>query len=82
MRLRLFTLFICAICAFALSTETKAEGKQPKYVFYLITDGTGVNTLLGAEMMQAELHGFIGRVPLCVSQFPVTSIASTHSFGH
>lgn len=82
MRLRLITLFICAICAFTLSTETRAEGKQPKYVFYLITDGTGVNTLLGTEMMQAELQGFIGRVPLCVSQFPVTSIASTHSFSH
>lgn len=82
MRIRLITLLVCALCTFTLITESHAQNKKPKYVFYLITDGTGINTLLGAEMMEAELQGFIGRVPLCVSQFPVTSIASTYSSSH
>lgn len=82
MKIRFITLLICALCTFSLIAESHAENKKPKYVFYLITDGTGINTLLGAEMMEAEMQGFIGRVPLCVSQFPVTSVASTHSFSH
>lgn len=82
MKIRFITLLICALCTFSIITESHAENKKPKYVFYLITDGTGINTLLGAEMMEAEMQGFIGRVPLCVSQFPVTSIASTYSFSH
>lgn len=57
-----------------------AQPKQPKYVFYLITDGTGINTVLGVEMMRAQLQGRIGRDTLCMTTFPVVGIASTYSY--
>ena len=33
---------------------TISAQKKAKYVFYFITDGTGVNTVLGAEMYNAR----------------------------
>lgn len=53
--------------------------KKAKYVFYFITDGTGVNTVLGAEMFEAEKQGIIGRTPYCMTQFPVIGVSSTYS---
>lgn len=52
---------------------------QPRYIFYLIGDGMGVNEVLAAEMYRAELEGRIGRVPLCMTQFPVAGYATTFS---
>lgn len=63
-----------------VSCQQEAKPKQAKYVFYLINDGTGVNVVLGLEMMNAELQGQIGRQPLCMSQFPVAGLASTYSY--
>lgn len=54
--------------------------KQAKYVFYFITDGTGINTILGAEMFEAAKQDIIGRTPFCVTQFPVIGVSSTYSF--
>lgn len=75
------TLLISAIALSALTLTSCAENapKQPKYVFYLILDGCGVNTVNGAEMYQAELQGKIGRVPTLMTQFPVVGVASTFS---
>lgn len=56
-----------------------AQGKA-KYVFYFITDGTGVNTVLGAEMFEAAKKDIIGRTPFCMTQFPVIGVSSTYSF--
>ena len=63
---------------FLLCCTVSAE-KKVKYIFYFITDGTGVNTILGTEMFKAEKNGTIGREKLCMSLFPVQSIASTFS---
>lgn len=52
---------------------------QAKYVFYFIGDGMGVNQVNGTEMYQAELQGRIGVEPLCFTQFPVASMATTFS---
>lgn len=52
---------------------------QAKYVFYFIGDGMGVNQVNGTEMYLAELAGRIGVEPLCFTQFPVASMASTFS---
>lgn len=52
---------------------------QAKYVFYFIGDGMGVNQVNGTEMYQAELQGRIGVEPLCFTQFPVGTIATTFS---
>lgn len=74
--LKLFLL----VCLFTLGASmAEAKGKQAKYIFYLISDGTGVNTFLGAEMMRAELNGSIGYVPFVASQFPVRGLATTYS---
>ena len=58
---------------------TISAEKKAKYVFYFITDGTGVNTVLGAEMYNAEMQGRIGRVPFCMTSFPIVGVASTYS---
>lgn len=68
-----------ALSALTLTSCAKQEPKQPKYVFYLILDGCGVNTVLGQEMYNAELQGAIGRVQTRMTQFPVVSVASTYS---
>lgn len=75
------SLLISAIALSTLTLTSCAESapKQPKYVFYLILDGCGVNTVNGAEMYQAELQGKIGRVPTLMTQFPVVGVASTFS---
>ncbi len=52
---------------------------QAKYVFYFIGDGMGPNQVLAAEMYQAALQGKIGRVPLCMTQFPHSGQAATFS---
>ena len=52
---------------------------QAKYVFFFIGDGMGANQVLAAEMYQAALQGQIGRVPLCMSQFPYSGQAATFS---
>lgn len=56
-----------------------ASGKSPKYVFYFIGDGMGVNQVLATEMYKAELEGEIGLSPLCFTRFPVSTVASTYS---
>ena len=65
-------IFLCA-CNFEKTTTS------PKYVFYFISDGTGINTVLGTEMYHASLADTIGRAPLCMTQFPVVGVATTHS---
>ncbi|MDY5878007.1 MAG: alkaline phosphatase [Prevotella sp.] len=72
LNLTVILLMIATMCCMA-------GGKKAKYVFYFITDGTGVNTVLAAEMYRAELEGRIGRVPCSMSLFPVVGISSTFS---
>ncbi|MCQ2334340.1 MAG: alkaline phosphatase [Paludibacteraceae bacterium] len=52
---------------------------QPKYIFYFIGDGMGVNQVLGSEMYLAEKESIIGRKQLCMTQFPVAGYISTYS---
>lgn len=52
---------------------------KPRFIFYLIGDGMGTNEVLAAEMYRAELEGKIGRVPLCMTQFPIAGFATTFS---
>lgn len=72
---------LLAISALVLTGCTQTEQqKQPKYVFYFITDGTGVNSVQGTEFYLSETKGEIGRVPLLMTSFPVVSVASTYSY--
>lgn len=70
---------LISLALFFLITNT-GFSQNAKYIFYLISDGTGINTLLGTEMMNAELKKRNGRIPLCLSNFPVCGIASTYSY--
>lgn len=72
--IRLTILALLLIIAGTASAANKA-----KYVFYFVTDGTGVNTVLGAEMYLSEKQGTIGRTPFCMTQFPVIGVSSTYS---
>ena len=77
---KILSLSLIALSVLMLSSCcAEPAQKQPKYVFYLILDGCGVNTINAQEMYQAELQGRIGRVPTCMSQFPVVGVASTYS---
>ena len=77
---KILSLSLIALSVLMLSSCcAEPAQKQPKYVFYLILDGCGVNTINAQEMYHAELQGRIGRVPTCMSQFPVVGVASTYS---
>lgn len=67
-------------CMGAIAKPKPADKpKQPKYVFYFISDGTGINAITGTEVMLSELKGELGRTPLWMSKCPVVSVASTYS---
>lgn len=66
------SLYVCAVAsAFAQQT--------PKYVFYFIGDGMGVNQVNGTETYMAAVEGRIGTKPLTFADFPYTAIATTYS---
>ena len=63
-----------------LSLFTVPLHGQVKYVFYFIGDGMGVNHVNATEMYLASLQGKkVDRMPLCFTQFPVVSMATTFS---
>ena len=68
-------LAFALLAVFILPTQAQ----QPKYVFYFIGDGMGVNQVLGTEMYQSELKGEIGVTPLLFTQFPYATVAHTFS---
>ena len=74
-------LSVAALSALALAgCSQQDQAKQPKYVFYFITDGTGINTVQGTEFYMAETTiGKPVRKPLLMSTFPVVGVASTYS---
>lgn len=65
--------------AFALLAYNCILAQQAKYVFYFIGDGMGVNQVQGTELFQGELKGEIGIEPLCFTQFPAATVATTFS---
>ena len=68
------------ILAFLLIVAIIPSGaQQPKYVFYFIGDGMGVNQVNGTEAYRAELEGRIGIKPLLFTEFPYATMATTYS---
>lgn len=63
----------------AFSTLAAFAQQTPKYVFYFIGDGMGMNQVNGAETYMAALDGKIGVKPLCFGDFPYTAFATTYS---
>lgn len=85
-----FSLIFIALSSCANpKTDASKEGKSPKYIFYFISDGTGLNIVQAAEHYRADVKGYTktglgGEVctqanePFLFSQFPVVSMATTY----
>lgn len=69
--------FVTTLLCFFLFIATSFA--QPKYIFYLIGDGMGLNHVNLAEIYNAELQGRIGYQPLTLSLFPYVGFASSNS---
>lgn len=53
--------------------------KAPKYVFYFIGDGMGLNQVMATQYYLRSCKGELGITPLCFAQFPYTGIATSYS---
>ena len=53
--------------------------KAPKYVFYFIGDGMGLNQVAATQYYLRSCKGELGVTPLCFTQFPYTGIATSYS---
>ncbi len=53
--------------------------KGPKYVFYFIGDGMGVNQVLGTQYYLSDIDGKLGYQPLCFTAFPYSGLVITNS---
>jgi len=71
-------LFTTIILLVASATFIYAQ-QTPKYVFYFIGDGMGVNQVNGTETYMAAIEGRIGTKPLTFADFPYTALATTYS---
>lgn len=74
MRKRLISIFLLTASAMAMFAQ-----QTPKYVFYFIGDGMGVNQVNGTETYLAAQEGRIGTKPLTFCDFPSTAFATTYS---
>ena len=62
-------MLTCAICV----------AKAPKYIFYFIGDGMGLNQVVATQYYLRSCEGQLGVTPLCFAQFPYTGVATTYS---
>lgn len=70
-----------SLSLFFLLAITALAG-TPKYVFFFIGDGMGMNQVNGTETYLAAQQGRIGIEPLLFANFPHTAFATTHSASH
>ena len=72
--LRAFSVMALLVC-FCLTGMAKA----PKYVFYFIGDGMGLNQVVATQYYLRSCEGELGITPLCFALFPYTGIATSYS---
>ena len=70
---------VSLIVAMMLLVFTASAKKGPKYVFYFIGDGMGVNQVMLTEYYLADLEDKMGFNPLCFTGFPYSGLVITHS---
>ena len=70
--------FFLIVFSILFSVSSFAQ-KAPKYVFYFIGDGMGINMVQMTEMYRASVKGELGVDPLVFSNFPVASFGTTYS---
>ena len=74
MRRTLSTIVLLLLCAFV------AGARQPKYIFYFIGDGLGINHIYGTELYNAAVHPEMERGgKLSFTDFPIRSYVTNHS---
>lgn len=66
----------------ALLFALTSFAQKPKYIFFLIGDGMGLNHVNLSEVYQSELKSEIGNTPLIFSQFPFITFATSNSLSH
>ncbi|MGJ1196940.1 alkaline phosphatase [Sphingobacterium spiritivorum] len=72
---KLSLLFALSVLSFHLAFAQQ----KPKYIFFMIGDGMGLNQVNLTEMYLAEREGRIGISPLVFTSFPVASFATSYS---
>ncbi len=70
---------VLSIICLSLSSVLTLLSAEPKYIFYIIGDGMGINQVNGTELFYGELSGKIGPSPLLFSTFPYATIVNTTS---
>lgn len=70
---------LLSVFMLAASSSYLFAQQTPKYVFYFIGDGMGMNQVNGTETYMAALEGRIGTKPLTFGDFPYTAFATTYS---
>lgn len=65
-----------------LLTMITTTSAQPKYIFYLIGDGMGLNHVNLVEIFKSESNNKIGYQHSVLSNFPNTTFISTNSLSH
>lgn len=68
-----------ALVALFIATSCQAKSKAPKYIFYFIGDGMGVNQVNAAEIYLGQVQHGSGTSPLCFASFPYTALVTTYS---
>ncbi len=71
---RIILLFAVFLTAFSI-----ASAKAPKYVFYFIGDGMSINSVYGAELLNAAKKGEEFPQPLTISSLPYRTFVTTYS---
>lgn len=66
-----------AVATSALTQSGNGKAKAPKYIFYYIGDGMGMNHVLNAQIFRNEVSG--NDSTLTMLTFPVAAMARTHS---
>lgn len=75
MKIKRLSFFI----ALALCFSIMGFAKTPKYVFYFIGDGMGLNQVVATQYYLKSCEGELGITPLRFAQFPYTGIATSYS---
>ena len=71
------TMLLAAVMMMFLSFSAGAKDPQPKYVFYMIGDGMGVNEVYGTQIYNRATG--LGPSTVNFTQFPVLTLITTHS---
>lgn len=74
--------YIYALFFLALLQVSVVLAQQPKYIFFMIGDGMGLNQVNLAEVYQASLENRNTVFPLTFTQFPFATFATSFSLSH